>query len=96
LSNSSFIISRVKIGCSKHKGSNITIRDRSIIHFLEGYKQRHGTYPDKLTFNLWEVETIRLEGVMESQIMYLMGIKPKWDERGRVINGLLTCPLYYL
>jgi len=51
---------------------------------VEGYKQRHGTYPDKLTFNLWAVETIRHEGVMDSQIMYLMGIRPKWDERGRV------------
>ena len=51
---------------------------------IEGYKQRHGQYPDKLTFNLWGVETIRHEGVMESQIMYLMGIKPKWDERGKV------------
>jgi len=53
---------------------------------IDGYKQRHGTYPDKLTFNLWGVETIRHEGVMESQIMYLMGIKPKWDERGRVVG----------
>lgn len=53
---------------------------------IEGYKQRHGSYPDKLTFNLWGVETIRHEGVMDSQIMYLMGIKPKWDERGRVIG----------
>ncbi|MDI6736039.1 MAG: cobaltochelatase subunit CobN, partial [bacterium] len=53
---------------------------------IEGYKQRHGIYPDKLTFNLWGVETIRHEGVMESQIMYLMGIKPKWDERGKVVG----------
>ena len=53
---------------------------------IEGYKQRHGSYPDKLTFVLWAVETIRHEGVMESQIMHLMGIKPKWDERGRVIG----------
>ncbi|MDM7202800.1 MAG: cobaltochelatase subunit CobN, partial [Thermodesulfobacteriaceae bacterium] len=53
---------------------------------IEGYKQRHGTYPDKLTFNLWSTETIRHEGVMESQIMYLMGIRPKWDARGKVID----------
>lgn len=53
---------------------------------IEGYKHRHGGYPDKLTFNLWGVETIRHEGVMESQIMYLMGIRPKWDDRGRVIG----------
>lgn len=51
---------------------------------IEGYKQRHGLYPDKLTFNLWATETIRHEGVMESQIMYLMGIKTKWDKRGKV------------
>lgn len=53
---------------------------------IADYKQRHGTYPDKLTFNLWGTETIRNEGVMESQIMYLMGIKPKWDERAKVIG----------
>ncbi|MCL4536196.1 MAG: cobaltochelatase subunit CobN [Nitrospirae bacterium] len=53
---------------------------------IEGYKQRHGIYPDKLTFNLWGVETIRHEGVMESQIMYLMGIRLKWDDRGRVVG----------
>ncbi len=58
---------------------------------IEGYRQRHGTYPDKLTFVLWAVEVIRHEGVMESQILYLMGIKPKWDERGRV-TGVEAIP----
>ncbi|MCK9376606.1 MAG: cobaltochelatase subunit CobN [Syntrophobacterales bacterium] len=53
---------------------------------IEGYKTRHGQYPDKLTFNLWATETIRHEGVMETQIMHLMGIKPKKNERGRVIG----------
>lgn len=53
---------------------------------IEGYKQRHGQYPDKLTFNLWGVETIRHEGVMDSQIMFLMGIQPKWDARGKVVG----------
>ncbi|MEW6675695.1 MAG: cobaltochelatase subunit CobN [Nitrospirota bacterium] len=58
---------------------------------IEGYKQRHGTYPDRLTFNLWGVETVRHEGVMDSQIMYLMGIKPKWDEKGKV-TGVEAIP----
>ncbi|MEW6386372.1 MAG: cobaltochelatase subunit CobN [Thermodesulfobacteriota bacterium] len=53
---------------------------------LDGYRERHGQYPDKLTFNLWATETIRHEGVMDSQIMYLMGIKPKWNERQRVVG----------
>jgi cobaltochelatase CobN len=51
---------------------------------INGYKKKHGNYPDKITMNLWGTETIANEGVMESQIMYLMGVKPKWDERGRV------------
>ncbi|AEB10057.1 cobaltochelatase subunit CobN [Desulfobacca acetoxidans] len=53
---------------------------------IDIYKAKHGQYPDKLTFNLWSTETIRHEGVMDSQIMYLLGIKPRWDERGRVIG----------
>jgi len=51
---------------------------------IEDYRKRHGVYPDKLSYVLWATECIRHEGVMESQIMHLMGIRPKWDERGRV------------
>ncbi len=58
---------------------------------IEEYRKKHGVYPDKLTFNLWATETIRHEGVMESQILSLMGIRPKWDERGRV-SGVEAIP----
>ncbi|OGB26851.1 MAG: hypothetical protein A3I66_22140 [Burkholderiales bacterium RIFCSPLOWO2_02_FULL_57_36] len=51
---------------------------------VEDYRARHGSYPDKLSINLWGVETSRHEGIMEAQIMALMGVRPKWDERGRV------------
>ncbi len=53
---------------------------------LEEYKKKHGKLPEKLTFNLWSVETIRHGGVMESQIMYLLGVRPVYDPRGRVID----------
>ncbi len=53
---------------------------------IDGYKKRHGEYPDKLSFTLWDVETMRHEGIQESQIMYLMGIRPKWNERGSVVG----------
>ncbi|MBN2872889.1 MAG: cobaltochelatase subunit CobN, partial [Halothiobacillaceae bacterium] len=53
---------------------------------IDGYRKRHGRYPDKLAYNIWAVETIRHEGVMESQVMHLMGIQPKWDKRGRVVG----------
>jgi len=58
---------------------------------LAAYQAKHGNLPDKLAFNLWAVETIRHEGVMESQILYLLGLRPKWNERGRV-EGVEVIP----
>lgn len=51
---------------------------------VEDYRLRHGVYPDKLTFTLWGVESYRHEGMIESEIMRLLGVKPVWDERGMV------------
>jgi len=52
--------------------------------FADGFRNRTGAWPKRLVFNLWGVESNRHEGVMESQIMALMGVRPKWDDRGRV------------
>lgn len=54
--------------------------------FADGFRQRNGAWPKRLVFNLWGVESNRHEGVMESQIMALMGVRPRWDDRGRVIG----------
>ena len=43
-----------------------------------------GQYPEKVAVVLWATETIRNEGINESTILYLMGLKPKWDKTGRV------------
>lgn len=64
---------------------------RLATELIEGYRQRHVAYPDKLTYNLWAEETIRNEGVMESQVLSLMGVRPKWDQRGRV-TGIEAIP----
>ena len=58
---------------------------------LEKFKEKTGRLPEKVAFVLWAVETIRHQGIMESQILYLLGVKPRWDERGRVI-GLELIP----
>ena len=50
---------------------------------VEDFKKQHGHYPERLVFNLWGVESSRHEGVMEAEIMHLLGVKPHWDERGR-------------
>ncbi|WP_236032961.1 cobaltochelatase subunit CobN [Pseudomonas schmalbachii] len=55
------------------------------------YREEHGAFPDKLAFSLWSVETMRHYGVLEAQVLAVMGFKPKWDAGGRVI-GIETIP----
>ncbi|MCV6607568.1 MAG: cobaltochelatase subunit CobN [Campylobacterales bacterium] len=50
--------------------------------FIENYYKENKKYPRKLTFNLWSLETMRHHGVLESQILYAMGVKPIWNETG--------------
>lgn len=50
--------------------------------FIANYYKEHGKYPQKLTFNLWSLETMRHHGVLESQILYAMGVRPIWNESG--------------
>lgn len=55
---------------------------------LEDYRAQHGRYPEKLTFNLWSLETMRHFGVMEAQILALMGVRPVWNDEGLVDTQL--------
>ena len=43
----------------------------------------NGTYPRKVAVFLWATETMKHLGVMESEILYLMGVRPVWDKWGR-------------
>ena len=55
--------------------------------FLTQYKEEHnGSFPNKSAFVLWSIETMRHQGIMESQIFYLLGTRPLWDSRGRVTD----------
>ena len=46
----------------------------------------HGRFPEKVSFVIWGDETMRHEGVLESQIFHLLGTRPVWDVRGKVID----------
>jgi cobaltochelatase CobN len=59
---------------------------------IASHKQAHGRFPEKLAFSMWSTETMRHLGMLEAQILYAMGVKPKWDEGGRVI-GMEVIPL---
>lgn len=53
---------------------------------LAEHLQKHGRYPEKVSFVIWGDETMRHEGVLESQIFWLLGTKPVWDARGKVVG----------
>ena len=53
---------------------------------IDNYYHEHGRYPDKLAFSLWSIETMRHYGVLESQALYAMGVKPVWSDDGRVVG----------
>lgn len=58
---------------------------------IRQHKEKHGEYPDKLAFSMWSLETMRHHGVLESQVMAALGVKPKWDKNG-IIRGTEIIP----
>jgi cobaltochelatase CobN len=59
---------------------------------LNDYYNRTGKYPEKVAFTVWATETMRQQGVVHSQILYLLGVEPKYDKMGRVIYYLSQNP----
>ncbi len=49
------------------------------------YRDEHdGAQPEKLAFSLWSSEAMRHLGILESQVLHALGVRPVWDEGGRV------------
>lgn len=57
----------------------------------EHAKTHTGKAPEKIAFTLWAGEASRHQGVLESQAFYAMGVKPRWDEGGRM-TGIEVIP----
>ena len=47
--------------------------------WLAEYYAENGEYPTKVGYILWAGESTRHQGVMESQLLYMMGIRPVWN-----------------
>jgi len=53
--------------------------------YVAEYLERHGRYPSRTVFvGLWD--SIRADGVTHAEILALLGVKPRWDDRGTVIG----------
>ncbi len=55
-----------------------------IEQMIADHVAKNGSYPDKMAFSLWSIETMRHYGVLEAQALYAMGVKPTWSETGRI------------
>jgi cobaltochelatase CobN len=53
---------------------------------IDEYRAKNGRYPAKISFVIWGDETMRHEGVLEAQIFTMLGTKPVWDARGKVVD----------
>ncbi len=53
---------------------------------LADHLEKNGRYPRKISFVIWGGETMRHEGVLESQILHLLGTRPVWNARDKVVD----------
>lgn len=54
------------------------------------HRARTGAVPKKLAVSLWSVETMRHQGMLEAQALWLLGVEPVWDRGGRVTGVRLV------
>jgi len=55
-------------------------------NLLETHFEKHGEYPQKVSFTLWPGDFIGTEGAMVAQIFYLLGVEPVRDPFNRVVD----------
>ena len=53
---------------------------------IKQYQAKNNAYPRKVGFVLWSSEIYKNRGVLEAQILYLMGTKPVWDSKSNVVS----------
>lgn len=51
---------------------------------LREHRDRHGAWPRKVAFSLSSFATFQDFGVMEAQVLWLLGCEPVWDEKNLV------------
>lgn len=51
------------------------------------HRAKHGgAYPRKIGFILWASELVRNHGITEAEVLYVMGARPVWDSKSRVVG----------
>lgn len=57
---------------------------------LQQHKNEHGDWPTKVAFNIRAMNSFRDFGVMEAQVLWMLGCEPVRDNRGNVVDVALV------
>ena len=60
---------------------------------LQRYLREEGTYPQSVGMVVWGTSTMRTQGDDIAEILYLLGIRPRWQAESRRVVGLEKIPL---
>lgn len=71
-----------KVPSKEAYDAGVTLMNQTI----DAYVEKHGKYPEKLAFSLWSLETMRHQGALEAQILHALGLKPKWNNQGNIVD----------
>jgi cobaltochelatase CobN len=62
-------------------------------NLLERYLKEEGSYPESVGTILWATDTMKTKGDDLAEILYLMGVKPVWEESSGRVVGVKAIPL---
>jgi len=60
---------------------------------LERYLQEEGKYPESMGIVIWATDTMKTKGDDIAEILYLMGVKPVWEETSGRVTGIKPIPI---
>jgi cobaltochelatase CobN len=63
---------------------------------LGRYLKEEGKYPESVGITIWATDTMKTKGDDLAEIMYLMGVKPVWEESSGRVVGVQVIPLELL
>ena len=55
--------------------------------FVAAYSADHGEAPRRVTFDLWGSSAMRTGGEDLAQALWLMGVRPRWDDASNRVSG---------
>jgi cobaltochelatase CobN len=60
---------------------------------LQRHRERTGAYPESIALVVWGTSNMRTGGDDIAEILYLLGVRPRWDDANRRVTGLVPIPL---